>query len=336
MANNKEKQLKYGSSVKEREIQRLENSALRRLNKNYANEMYNLLYFSKNYNNRNYSKKRININKYINREKNCKTIDNNETLYDNIYIQLSKPKIKLSTIINQTEKNETENKKADFFMNAEESKDLFEKLRTKHNINFLNNKEYDTIKNEHLRPKMIKNDSLPKLNSLYPSLDSPTRHKVYNKPIKLEIVSGFDKNLAKCVEKNLFCDKLTKNQKSDLKYINELKFFNYVDKMNKKSKLINDIKGYDKNKKVLKRNFYNYDKEKWEKYKNLNRNESGIIANKLKNDNKKNLYNMENDVKVFCSELIDAREDLNNHLNNLDTFMTKNGILYDENKRYEN
>lgn len=333
MANNKERKFEHGNSYEEREIKRLENSALKRLNKNYASEMYDLLYFSKNYND-NYPKKRININKICRINKNCKTIDTDENIIDNIYIQLSKTKIKPTLIINKTEKNKNENKKTNFFTNIEKNREIYEQLRTKNDINFYKNDIYNSIKNEHLSPKIIKNNSLPKMNFHSPSFSTSINKNVFNKPVKLEIVSGFDKHLAKCVEKNLFCDKLTKNQKRDLKYINELKFFNYIDKMSNKSKLINEIKKHEKNKKVLKRNVFNYDKEKWENYKNFTGNENGVIINKLNNENQKCLYGLKNEITTLCFESKDAKEDVIKHLNKMDIFLNKNGIFYDENANY--
>ena len=332
MANNKEKKTIYGTSEKEREIKRLENSALRRLNKNYADELYDLLYFSKNYNDKDYNKKRADINKNLSKEKNCKTID---AVNNKIYIPLTRPKIKLTSITNKKEKNKNENKIIKFLMNKQESSGLYEQLNTKNNINSFKHEKLNSINSGNLKLKKMKNISLPKLN--YPSSisNNSINNKKFNKPIKLDMVSGFEKNSAKFLEQNLFYDKLTNNEKRDLKYICELKLLNYIDQKNEKYKLINEIKGYEKDKKKLKEKYFNFNKKKCQKHKK-SRNENEILINKLNNENKKYLYGLENMANILHSESNDAEKDVTNHLNNMDIFFNKNGISYNEKESHVN
>ena len=332
MANNKEKKTIYGTSEKEREIKRLENSALRRLNKNYADELYDLLYFSKDYNDNDYNKKRADINKNLSKEKNCKTID---AVNNKIYIPLTRPKIKLTSITNKKEKNKNENKIIKFLMNKQESSGLYEQLNTKNNINSFKHEKLNSINSGNLKLKKMKNISLPKLN--YPSSisNNSIRNKKFNKPIKLDMVSGLEKNSAKFLEQNLFYDKLTNNEKRDLKYICELKLLNYIDQQNEKYKLINEIKGYEKDKKKLKEKYFNFNKEKCQKHKK-SRNENEIVINKLNNENKKYLYGLENMANILHSESNDAEKDVTNHLNNMDIFFNKNGISYNEKESHVN
>ena len=304
----------------------LSNLALKKLDKEYANEMFDLLYRSKNLT-ENYSEKRKNLNKEIEDKKNLDKNMNNDN--NGIYITLPKAEdiksnIVLPNILNNST-NENNDYKISTLMVNRKGKEIYDQLKTKINLN--NN--YKSIENEGIR-KLNYKGILPKLK--IPKYLTPMKKKTdQESKIKLDYVSGFDKKLAENI-KNKNYSKITRDQRCNLNYISELKLFNHLGKIREKNKIMNEIKGYSKRKMILDKDIFEYNKLKWEK--NLQKNdleENRLNIDKLNNEIKKYLFELESKADRIKTKSKDAEIDVMIHLNKVDNFIDRYHTINHEN-----
>ena len=304
----------------------LSNLALKKLDKEYANEMFDLLYRSKNLT-ENYSEKRKNLNKEIEDKKNLDKNMNNDN--NGIYITLPKAEdiksnIVLPSILNNNS-NENNDYKISTLMVNRKGKEIYDQLKTKINLN--NN--YKSIENEGIR-KLNYKGILPKLK--IPKYLTPMKKKTdQESKIKLDYVSGFDKKLAENI-KNKNYSKITRDQRCNLNYISELKLFNHLGKIREKNKIMNEIKGYSKRKMILDKDIFEYNKLKWEK--NLQKNdleENRLNIDKLNNEIKKYLFELESKADRIKTKSKDAEIDVMIHLNKVDNFIDRYHTINHEN-----
>lgn len=309
----------------------LSNLALKKLDKEYANEMFDLLYRSKNLT-ENYSEKRKNLNKEIEDKKNLDKNMNNDN--NGIYITLPKAEdiksnIVLPSILNNNS-NENNDYKISTLMVNRKGKEIYDQLKTKINLN--NN--YKSIENEGIR-KLNYKGILPKLK--IPKYLTPMKKKTdQESKIKLDYVSGFDKKLAENI-KNKNYSKITRDQRCNLNYISELKLFNHLGKIREKNKIMNEIKGYSKRKMILDKDIFEYNKLKWEK--NLQKNdleENRLNIDKLNNEIKKYLFELESKADRIKTKSKDAEIDVMIHLNKVDNFIDRYHTINHENDNNKN
>ena len=304
----------------------LSNLALKKLDKEYANEMFDLLYRSKNLT-ENYSEKRKNLNKEIEDKKNLDKNMNNDN--NGIYITLPKAEDIKSNIVLPSILNNNSNENNDYristLMVNRKGKEIYDQLKTKINLN--NN--YKSIENEGIR-KLNYKGILPKLK--IPKYLTPMKKKTdQESKIKLDYVSGFDKKLAENI-KNKNYSKITRDQRCNLNYISELKLFNHLGKIREKNKIMNEIKGYSKRKMILDKDIFEYNKLKWEK--NLQKNdleENRLNIDKLNNEIKKYLFELESKADRIKTKSKDAEIDVMIHLNKVDNFIDRYHTINHEN-----
>lgn len=297
----------------------LKNLALKKIDKKYADKMFDLLYNSKNLT-ENYSEKRINLDKEITDKNNI-----NKNIKDNskngIYITLMKPEniksnIVLPSILNSYP-NEDDSYKISTLMVNRKGKEIYDQLKTKINLN--NN--FKSIQNKNIG-KLKYKGILPKIK--IPKYLTPMKKKAEQESkFKLEFISGFDKNLAENI-KNKEYSKITRNQRRNLNYISELQLFNHLDKIREKNKIMNEIKGYTKRKVLLKKDIFEYNKQKWENNpKKSNLNENILDIDKFNNDNQKFLSELRSRINKINTESKDTETDVMIYLNNVDDFINK-------------
>lgn len=314
---------------KDRKMKLLENLFNLKLDKDYIDKSSLLLYTCKK--TKNYPLKRRNLKKTIynydednnlyltfpksnsvDKHKKSKTIDYSSQVKDHYFItdkntldddnledlrrkineEIENNNINFKTISNNEdiENEEFENR----------GKKLYQLLKTKYS--------YDTYgNNKYLLPKIInrktKEDTsiIKRISDIDPILG----RKIYENKVKL----------------------LTNNQKLNLFYLSELEVFNSMAKLGIKKEILNKNKFNSCNKrtKLLIKDLFHYDKNKWNKIsleRKYNENEAKI--NEFNEKNRQKLLNLKNSIDKLENEKFKTEIDVQETLNNIDLFMKKN------------
>lgn len=216
--------------------------------------------------------------------------------------------------------------------------DNFEDLRQKINEDIENN--FKTISN---REDYENNEKAKRLYKLlrtkypyntYDTIDTNDNHfqtlpKIPNKSIEdkklLKRIMDIDPVLGKNIDQNKV-KYLTKRQQMNLLYLNELDVFNSMEKLNTKREMLNKCKNKSvKKEKLMIKDLFHYDKEKWRKInyeKNYNENEAKI--DEYNEKNKKKLINMKNTIEKLQEEKIKTEISVKETISDIDHFLQKN------------
>ena len=196
----------------------------------------------------------------------------------------------------------------------EREKLLYEILKTKRK--FHTNKRNNLYSSTEINQLIYNNINMRRKNFLSP-----------------KFIRNFDKNLAKSIEKR-DAKKLTENQIEKLYYISELKLFDSIDEINRKNKILKEVKDDQKRRFLNRIDLFKYDKEKWErKRKELNKNINEIMFNKFNSDNKRYLLHMRKGVDKVHENVNFIEKDLGKLFNDINDFIDKNSEYLKENSQ---
>ena len=119
---------------------------------------------------------------------------------------------------------------------------------------------------------------------------------------------------------------LTKNQNLNMFFLSELEVFNSLDKINSKKKILVKYKNHSlKKNKVLLKDLFHYDKNKWAKIsqiKNYNENEAKINEYNEKNNEK--LFSFKNNLNKLEEEKIKTENDVKETISHIENFLKQN------------
>lgn len=317
---------------RERKMKLLENLFNLKLDKEYIDKFSLLLYNYKK--TKNYPLKRKNLKKTIYKYDE----DNNLYLTFPKFNSVDKNKEKFKTI------DYSSQVKGHYFItdkNALDDEDNLEDLRRKineeiennNNINFKTISNNEDIENEEIENKGKKLYNLLKTkysHDIYKK-DGPSLPRIINKKTKedssiIKRISDIDPILGRKIYENNI-KFLTKNQKLNFFYLSELEVFNSMDKLSIKKHLLNKNKfnSCNKKNKLLIKDIFHYDKNKWNKIsleRKYNENEAKI--NEFNEKNRQKLLNLKNNIDKLENEKFKTEIDVQETLNKIDLFMKKN------------
>ena len=314
-----------------RQIKLLQNLFWNKLDKDYIDKCSLLLYRCRK--TKNYPFKRKNIKKTI-----YKYDENND-----LYITL--PKFK-SVDKNMKEKSKTieylpKNRKNYFITDkdelSEKEEKYFDDLRLKinngienNNLNFntiSNNDEYEEeINSKEKRLYNILKTRYPydinkNSSSSLPKIIGNNRKEI----ILRKRIMDIDPILGEKINQNKV-NTLTKNQNLNMFFLSELEVFNSLDKINSKKKILVKYKNHSlKKNKVLLKDLFHYDKNKWAKIsqiKNYNENEAKINEYNEKNNEK--LFSFKNNLNKLEEEKIKTENDVKETISHIENFLKQN------------
>ena len=317
---------------RERKMKLLENLFNLKLDKEYIDKLSLLLYNYKK--TKNYPLKRKNLKKTIYKYDE----DNNLYLTFPKFNSVDKNKEKFKTI------DYSSQVKGHYFItdkNALDDEDNLEDLRRKineeiennNNINFKTISNNEDIENEEIENKGKKLYNLLKTKYSYDiyKKDGPSLPRIINKKTKedssiIKRISDIDPILGRKIYENNI-KFLTKNQKLNFFYLSELEVFNSMDKLSIKKHLLNKNKfnSCNKKNKLLIKDIFHYDKNKWNKIsleRKYNENEAKI--NEFNEKNRQKLLNLKNNIDKLENEKFKTEIDVQETLNKIDLFMKKN------------
>ena len=312
---------------RERKLKLLENLFSLKLDKEYIDKSSLLLYNCRN--TKNYALKRNHLRKTI------YDYDENNNLYITFpkFNSVDRKYKEKSKTIESSSKQDNK-----YFITDKNTldDDNFEDLRRKINEEIANNEyNYNTISNnedldeENRKGKILYKLLKTKYENNTTENDRTSLPKIIHRN-KEEIsmikrISDIDPMLGRKFYENRVKN-LTKNQKLNIFYLSELEIFNSLDKLNKKKDLLNKSKSSNyKKKKLLIKDLFHYDKNKWKKLnqiKNMNKNEEMI--NELNEKNKKKLLHLKSTVDKLENEKLKTEIDVKETISNIDLFLEKN------------
>ena len=317
---------------RDREIKLLQNLFSRKFDQDYIDKCSLLLYRCKKTNN--YPVKRMHIKKTI------YNFDENNDLYITLpkFKSLNKNmKDKSKTIdystkeINNyfiTDKNEFTEKEDKYFDN----------LRKKINEGIENdNLNFNTIDNEEVEEEISQKEKrlYNILKTRYPTMPNDNHAsinlpKIVDKKNREEIllqrrIMDIDPILGQKINQNK-SNTLTKNQQLNIFYLSELDVYNNLDKINKKKIILNKSKNqFLRKNKVLLKDLFHYDKEKWAKIRyerNFNVNEAKI--KEYNEENRQKLDYFKNNIDKLEVEKDKTEKDVQEALSHIESFLQKN------------
>jgi hypothetical protein len=202
--------------------------------------------------------------------------------------------------------NDNENKKLEEELKG---KILFEKLKTKYNLN-------NVDKNNRKRFK-----SLPK----FQKKKIPSQYKLIATP---QQISEFDYNLGRSFV-NGKLRYITKAQKEKLSYIAELNIFNSIERLREKTNMIKEIKNDGRRKKIILMpiDFFKYDEKKWKKIAiERNKNLNDMAINEINEKNKEKINDMKEKLNKLSVDAFIVDKEVNKTINNINYFINRYGI----------
>ncbi len=230
-------------------------------------------------------------NKYFITDKNNLDDDNFENLQEKINQELENNYLNFKTI-----SNDDDNENEEF---NEKGKKLYKLLKTKY--------PYNTTENKN-------SQSLPKIQN--------------NKKGDLLLIKRIT-DIDPILGNNIYQNKakiLTKKQKLNLFYLSELGVFNSLDKINLKRNILSKSKNKNiKKDKLLIKDLFHYDKEKWRKINHdMNYNENEAKIDEFNEKNRKKLLNMKNTIDKLQTEKNKTEVSVQETISNIDDFLQKN------------
>lgn len=330
---------------RDRNIKLLENLLSLKLNQDYIDKSSLLLYNCRK--TRNYPLKRKNLKKTV-------------YMYDkenNLYITF--PKFNSVDKNNKFKTIDSSSREVNNYFITDkktlDDDDNFEQLRQNinqeiENINFMtlsNNEDYEDeeirkkgkILYKLLKTKYSNNGS--ENDRYHKSLPKIQNRKDKEKMLFIKRVSDIDPILGKNFHENK-TRILTDNQKLNLYYLSKLELFNSINKLNEKKEILDKSKNKStKKNKLMIKDLFHYDKDKWKKLnkqKNFNENEAKI--NEFNEKNKKKLFDLKSSIEKLESEKLKTESDVKQTISNIDNFLQKNAspltIQYNQEKLLKN
>ena len=317
---------------RDREIKLLQNLFSRKFDQDYIDKCSLLLYRCKKTNN--YPVKRMHIKKTI------YNFDENNDLYITLpkFNSLNKNMKEKSKTIDYSTKEINNYFITDKNEFTEKEDKYFDDLRKKINEGIENdNLNFNTINNEEVEEEISQKEkrlynilktrypTMP--NENHPSINLP---KIVDKKNREEIllqrrITDIDPILGQKINQNR-ANTLTKNQQLNIFYLSELDVYNNLDKLNKKKIILNKSKNkFLRKNKVLLKDLFHYDKEKWAKIsyeRNFNVNEAKI--KEYNEENRQKLNYFKNNIDKLEVEKDKTEKDVQEALSHIETFLQKN------------
>ena len=317
---------------RDRELKLLQNLFSRKFDQDYIDKCSLLLYRCKK--TKDYPVKRMHIKKAI-----YKFDENND-----LYITL--PKFN-SLNKNMKEKSKTIDYSAkeinNYFITdknefTEKEDKYFDDLRKKINEGIENdNLNFNTINNEEVEEEISQKEKrlYNILKTRYPTMPNDNHAsinlpKIVDKKNREEIllqrrIMDIDPILGQKINQNK-ANTLTKNQQLNIFYLSELDVYNNLDKLNKKKIILNKSKNqFLRKNKILLKDLFHYDKEKWSKIsyeRNFNVNEAKI--KEYNEENRQKLNYFKNNIDKLEVEKDKTEKDVQEALSHIETFLQKN------------
>ena len=317
---------------RDREIKLLQNLFSRKFDQDYIDKCSLLLYRCKK--TKNYPVKRMHIKKTI------YNFDENNDLYITLpkFNSLNKNMKEKSKTIDYSPKEINNYFITDKNEFTEKEDKYFDDLRKKINEGIENdNLNFNTINNEEVEEEISQKEKrlYNILKTRYPTMPNDNHAsinlpKIVDKRNREEIllqkrIMDIDPILGQKINQNK-ANTLTKNQQLNIFYLSELDVYNNLDKLNKKKIILNRNKNQFLGKnKVLLKDLFHYDKEKWEKIcyeRNFNVNEAKI--KEYNEENRQKLNYFKNNIDKLEVEKDKTEKDVQEALSHIESFLQKN------------
>ena len=317
---------------RDREIKLLQNLFSRKFDQDYIDKCSLLLYRCKKTNN--YPVKRMHIKKTI------YNFDENNDLYITLpkFNSLNKNMKEKSKTIDYSTKEINNYFITDKNEFTEKEDKYFDDLRKKINEGIENdNLNFNTINNEEVEEEISQKEKrlYNILKTRYPTMpndnhDSINLPKIVDKRNREEIllqrrIMDIDPILGQKINQNK-ANTLTKNQQLNIFYLSELDVYNNLDKLNKKKIILNRSKNqFLRKNKVLLKDLFHYDKEKWAKIsyeRNFNVNEAKI--KEYNEENREKLNYFKDNIDKLEVEKDKTEKDVQETLSHIESFLQKN------------
>jgi len=317
---------------RDREIKLLQNLFSRKFDQDYIDKCSLLLYRCKKTNN--YPVKRMHIKKTI------YNFDENNDLYITLpkFNSLNKNMKEKSKTIDYSTKEINNYFITDKNEFTEKEDKYFDDLRKKINEGIENdNLNFNTINNEEVEEEISQKEKrlYNILKTRYPTMpndnhDSINLPKIVDKRNREEIllqrrIMDIDPILGQKINQNK-ANTLTKNQQLNIFYLSELDVYNNLDKLNKKKIILNRSKNqFLRKNKVLLKDLFHYDKEKWAKIsheRNFNVNEAKI--KEYNEENRQKLNYFKDNIDKLEVEKDKTEKDVQETLSHIESFLQKN------------
>jgi len=317
---------------RDREIKLLQNLFSRKFDQDYIDKCSLLLYRCKKTNN--YPVKRMHIKKAI------YNFDENNDLYITLpkFNSLNKNMKEKSKTIDYSTKEINNYFITDKNEFTEKEDKYFDDLRKKINEGIENNNlNFNTINSEEVEEEISQKEKrlYNILKTRYPTLPNENHTslalpKIVDKRNREEVllqrrIMDIDPILGKKINQNR-ANTLTKNQQLNIFYLSELDVYNNLDKLNKKKIILNKSKNqFLRKNKVLLKDLFHYDKEKWEKIsyeRNFNVNEAKI--KEYNEENRQKLNYFKNNIDKLEVEKDKTEKDVQETLTHIEDFLQKN------------
>lgn len=317
---------------RDREIKLLQNLFSRKFDQDYIDKCSLLLYRCKKTNN--YPVKRMHIKKTI------YNFDENNDLYITLpkFNSLNKNLKEKSKTIDYSTKEINNYFITDKNEFTEKEDKYFDDLRKKINEGIENdNLNFNTINNEEVEEEISQKEKrlYNILKTRYPTMPNDNHAsinlpKIVDKRNREEIllqrrIMDIDPILGQKINQNK-ANTLTKNQQLNIFYLSELDVYNNLDKLNKKKIILNRSKNqFLRKNKVLLKDLFHYDKEKWAKIsyeRNFNVNEAKI--KEYNEENRQKLNYFKDNIDKLEVEKDKTEKDVQETLSHIESFLQKN------------
>lgn len=317
---------------RDREIKLLQNLFSRKFDQDYIDKCSLLLYRCKKTNN--YPVKRMHIKKTI------YNFDENNDLYITLpkFNSLNKNMKEKSKTIDYSTKEINNYFITDKNEFTEKEDKYFDDLRKKINEGIENdNLNFNTINNEEVEEEISQKEKrlYNILKTRYPTMPNDNHAsinlpKIVDKRNREEIllqrrIMDIDPILGQKINQNK-ANTLTKNQQLNIFYLSELDVYNNLDKLNKKKIILNRSKNqFLRKNKVLLKDLFHYDKEKWAKIsyeRNFNVNEAKI--KEYNEENRQKLNYFKDNIDKLEVEKDKTEKDVQETLSHIESFLQKN------------
>lgn len=317
---------------RDREIKLLQNLFSRKFDQDYIDKCSLLLYRCKKTNN--YPVKRMHIKKTI------YNFDENNDLYITLpkFNSLNKNMKEKSKTIDYSTKEINNYFITDKNEFTEKEDKYFDDLRKKINEGIENdNLNFNTINNEEVEEEINQKEKrlYNILKTRYPTMPNDNHAsinlpKIVDKRNREEIllqrrIMDIDPILGQKINQNK-ANTLTKNQQLNIFYLSELDVYNNLDKLNKKKIILNRSKNqFLRKNKVLLKDLFHYDKEKWAKIsyeRNFNVNEAKI--KEYNEENRQKLNYFKDNIDKLEVEKDKTEKDVQETLSHIESFLQKN------------
>lgn len=317
---------------RDREIKLLQNLFSRKFDQDYIDKCSLLLHRCKKTNN--YPVKRMHIKKTI------YNFDENNDLYITLpkFNSLNKNMKEKSKTIDYSTKEINNYFITDKNEFTEKEDKYFDDLRKKINEGIENdNLNFNTINNEEVEEEISQKEKrlYNILKTRYPTMPNDNHAsinlpKIVDKRNREEIllqrrIMDIDPILGQKINQNK-ANTLTKNQQLNIFYLSELDVYNNLDKLNKKKIILNRSKNqFLRKNKVLLKDLFHYDKEKWAKIsyeRNFNVNEAKI--KEYNEENRQKLNYFKDNIDKLEVEKDKTEKDVQETLSHIESFLQKN------------